>query len=328
MGRHAAATRRLFAALGLAAGLTCRLAGAQAPTDRTATAAALFDAAKEMMDKGNYADACPKLAESQALDPQVGTMLNLALCYESVGKIASACSAWREAATAAARKLRPDREELARQRADDTCSRAPQVTIRIAGQSERDRLLVTVNGAPIAHERWGLPTPLDPGEYELRATGEGLQPWTGTFRLDEQQTEVVVVPALTPMVPESASTPAAPNARSRSLGPAVWVAGGVGLAAIASSVVFGSAASVKMAASNDGHDCVGNNCNPSGAETRSRAVQDAEVSDVALGIGVGALATGVVLWVVSHRALHPASGSYVRPMVSQSAWSVAVGDAW
>jgi hypothetical protein len=331
MGLHAAATRRLLIPLGLSAGLTCRVAAAQAPADPVATAAALFDEAKEMMDKGNNADACPKLAESQALDPQVGTMLNLAACYESVNKFASACAVWREAAVAAARKMRPDREELARQRAEGTCPRAPQVTVQIAEQPERDRLQVTLNGAPVPMERWGLPTPIDPGDYEIRVTSEGTEPWTRTFRVAEQEASVLVVPALTPLAPEIAPTPIpppAPSGGSRSIGPAVWVAGGVGLAAIGFSAAFGAAALGKMASSSDGGDCVRNNCNPAGADARSRAKLDADVSDVTLAIGVGALATGAILWLVSPRTARPASGAYVQPAVSQSVWSVSVGNTW
>ncbi len=330
MGRHAAAARRFVAAFALAAEATGRLASAQGPPAAAPTAAALFDEAKGMMDQGNYAEACPKLAESEALDPQVGTLLNLALCYESTGKTASACSMWRVAADAAARKLHSDREALARERADGTCSRAPQVTVQIAEQPERDRMLVTINGTPLSPERWGQPTPLDPGDYELRASGEGVHPWTWKFRIDDEHLEVVVVPALTPIAAPVASqaAPPASRTRSRSFAPAVWVAGGVGLAAIGASAAFGSAALVEVAASRDGRNCVGNNCNATGASARARAASDAEISDVTLAVGVGAIVTSVILWAASPRASRPSSGAYVAPAVSLGAWSVAVGEVW
>ncbi|MEO8874495.1 MAG: hypothetical protein ABI461_02820, partial [Polyangiaceae bacterium] len=48
----------------------------------TAAAQALFSDARKLMNDGKYADACPKLEESENLDPGMGTMYNLGDCYE------------------------------------------------------------------------------------------------------------------------------------------------------------------------------------------------------------------------------------------------------
>jgi hypothetical protein len=334
MRRHIEDPRRIIAALwpvalaSLVTGTFCELASAQAP-DRAASAAALFDEAKAMMDRGNFAEACPKLAESESLDPQVGTMLNLALCYESTGKTASGCSTWRDAAAAAARKLQSDREELARERAAKVCSRAPQIALTVAPQSGRDRIEVTVDDAALPRERWGTPQPFDPGEHALRATGPGLQPWESTIVVDDLHSAVVVVPVLAQVSSSSSNAPpSAPDQRGARLRSGAWIAGAAGLAAIGVGSAFGVAAMASDGEANSGRNCVHDICNATGESDRQRAMNDAHLADVMFVVGAGGLATGVVLWLLGPHAPRPTSGVFVRPGLAGRAWSLSMGEAW
>src|SRR5882724_9354208 len=61
------------------------------------------------MAAGQTAEACPKYAESERLDPQLGTLLHLGECYAKLGKTASAWTSFKEAADLAAE--RKDRRE-------------------------------------------------------------------------------------------------------------------------------------------------------------------------------------------------------------------------
>ena len=94
-----------------------------------AAAQALFDQGRALMKAKNYSEACPKLAESQRLDPGIGTQFHLADCYENQGKLASAWAAFHEVASMAAASNQPDREKAAKARAARLEPRLPRLTM-------------------------------------------------------------------------------------------------------------------------------------------------------------------------------------------------------
>ena len=71
-----------------AAALCCVLPAASARGDvsleHKAASQTLFDEGRQLMARGQYEEACPKLAESQRLDPGIGTQYNFADCLEHV----------------------------------------------------------------------------------------------------------------------------------------------------------------------------------------------------------------------------------------------------
>jgi hypothetical protein len=77
----------LLVASGLSVGLSARVASAEDGADAT-RAAALFDEGRRLMATDDYGAACPKLAESQALDPRPDTALDLGLCYQRASQAA------------------------------------------------------------------------------------------------------------------------------------------------------------------------------------------------------------------------------------------------
>jgi hypothetical protein len=87
--------------------------------------------ARELMEVGNTAEACPKFAESLRLDPATGTLLGLAMCHERRGKLASTWGEYIEVQGRAERDGDADRRDFAEQRASELEPRLPTLAIEV-----------------------------------------------------------------------------------------------------------------------------------------------------------------------------------------------------
>lgn len=130
-----------------------------------ATAEALFTEGRRLFAEGNYAAACTKLEESNKADPALGTQLSLAMCYEKLGKTASAWATYMQVANASNSSGRNDRAQLAQSRAAALLPTLSKLTITApAGTSIR------VDGAAWSAAATGIATPVDPGSHTIDAT--------------------------------------------------------------------------------------------------------------------------------------------------------------
>jgi serine/threonine-protein kinase len=206
-----AGTRRVLGALGLALVVSLVAPGATADTSAAdkATAEALFSHARELMKEGRYAEACPKLAESQRLDAGVGTMLYLADCYEKAGLTASAWTEFVDAAAVAHTTGQTDREQKARARAAALEPRLNHLSISVVAGGEVPGLEVRGDGRPLDRALWGKAIPLDPGDHAVSATAPGKDPWSTKVHVDASDTvtRYVVVPKLVDSIPARPPAP-------------------------------------------------------------------------------------------------------------------------
>ncbi|WP_437283444.1 hypothetical protein WME90_23575 [Sorangium sp. So ce375] len=198
--------------LALAMFLVALLAGGGDARADTAAAQALFDAAKQLMAEGKYADACPKLEESQRLDPGIGTQFNLAACYEQLGRTASAWSMFLEVAGAAKAAGQLEREKVARQRAAALQPRLIRLTITAPADSPAD-LQVKRDGALVGRAQWGTPVPVDPGKHTVEASAAGRAPFARSVELTRAgASETLAVPPLAAGAPARDAAPPASGA--------------------------------------------------------------------------------------------------------------------
>jgi len=275
-----------------------KAAQAAAPGD-AAAAEALFEEGRALLEAGDAARACPKLAESHRLDPAPGALFALALCHEAEGRLATAWVEFKEVASRSYADHYPAREDAARKRAEAILPRLSYLTVRVDPRTAKlAGLTVLRNGVMLAPAAWSTGIPTDPGQFVISATAPGRLSWSTTVKIEgESERKVVDVPELVP-IPAPARAPTTPRAKGFVLTP-LRVAGiALGGTAVA-SFGLGAFSSVRAlnekAASND--DCTGNACGPDGTRDRLAAGEAADVATVAFIAGGALLGAGIALFV-------------------------------
>jgi serine/threonine-protein kinase len=286
----------------------------QAQASNNAAAQTLFDTARALMKKGNYAEACPKLEESQRLDPGSGTLLNLGVCYEHLGLTASAWTTFIDAAASAKAAGKADRMKSAQQHADALAPRLARITIRVTVDKIAG-LEVRRDGTIIRPAQWGTAIAADPGPHTIAVTAPGYNAWQTTVTLHDAKSETVTVPELAlapPVKSAKAAEPVKPKEGATAKGapaPAdsaetnpgqgqrtvALVAGGIGIVGVAVGTVFGFRS--KSAHDDAAAYCNGTECtDPRGVELSNKARTAGNVSTAAFILGSVGLAAAGVLW--------------------------------
>lgn len=264
------------------------LVWAESANERT-LAEALFREGRELMAAGDFAEACPKFAESQRLDPGGGTLLNLAVCHEKQGKLATAWAEFQEALTQARSDAREDRVVLAQERIQVLEPQLARVTVSVEASSI-EGLSVTVNGTPLGAPAWGVPMPVDAGDVRVLASAKGREPFEKLVSIADGEEIEVTVPMLTEA--ESASDQAEKGVRGSSerSNTSAYVFGGVGLAALGVGSYFGIRALQEHGRAEDS-GCDSQCTTRAGRRAEENAVFNGWLSTV--GIGAGLAAVGV-----------------------------------
>ena len=280
-----------------------------AHADNSVAAEALFEQARTLMGEGKYAAACPKLVQSEQLDPGVGTLLNLGQCYQANGQVASAWSTYREAAAAARSAGQGEREADAREKSNALEPKLGKLAFTFA--SPEPTAEVFVDNAPIPSELWQSGVPIDAGAHRVRVQAPGKQPALGEVTTKDGELGSYAVPALValpaPLVspsspPGVATAQNAPRSSKRET--AAWLLGGFGILSLGTAGFFGLYA--ESASSDSNADCSSKNvCTSRGIQLRSQASSRATVSTIATGVGLGALAGAAVLLLTTPKAEAP-----------------------
>ncbi|HTV22868.1 MAG TPA: hypothetical protein VMG12_29460 [Polyangiaceae bacterium] len=305
--------RRLPVAAALAVSAACFIAvpaAAQVSTEDRVAAESLFTDARRLMQSGDYAKACPKLEASRRLEAALGTTLNLADCYEKMGRTASAWAEFKGAAAEAQKAGDSVRKTTALERAAALEPKLSRLQINLADPS----VSVLRNGDALSAAVLGSAIPVDPGSYRIEAQAPGKLSWTKEVVVRGAGAVVKVdVPALeddaSAAVAEPSATPSEPAPLTDASPPMTvehgtertwaWVLGGVGVASVAAGATFGLLASSNWSKAKDGCSDYPFDCDDDAVSQADDASTQATVATVAFVVGAAAIGTSVVLFATS-----------------------------
>lgn len=324
---------------------------AQSSADKTLAVAA-YDEADRLMKESKFAEACPKYAESQRLDPQLGTLLHLADCHERNGQIASAWAEWREAAELAA--MRGDsRQKIAQERSAVLEPKLPRIAVLVPKPSEVAGLEVRRDGQPVGKAMWGSGMPVDPGTHEVQATAPGRKRWSTKVPAKPGETSRVEIPVLEaePAAPLPSASAASPAATTATVGPiasadasaspkpgvltqkniGIGVAG-LGVVSLALAAYFSVQRSNKIAERGDvcptGVGCTHDDVVRNDALTQE-ARSAATAAAVTFIVGGVAVAGGLALFFTARPQSRKTSGAvWLSPSVGTSGMGLSAAGRW
>jgi hypothetical protein len=289
----------------LAATLTASsLAIAAEPTaEERAMAETLFFTGRGLMEAERYVEACQKFTESYRLAPAAGTLLNLAVCHEKEGKLASAWAEFKQALSEAKKMGRADREELATERLAVIEPELPYLAIEVPAAVRVAGLEILRNGSPILSGGWSTELPVDPGVVVIVARAPGHRPRTTKVTIERQQHLQVTIEPLEALPPPPPA-PVADRPGWSSQRTAGFALIGAGVVSLGVGGFFGVRAANAKSESDDACPVVDGErrCSAFGAERMTDARRDAWISNVGVGIGVLSLAFGAYMFVRGGRS--------------------------
>lgn len=227
----------LSAALGALGALAPAAAQAQSAGAQAET---LFRQGKDLMARGQIAEACAAFDASQKLDPTIATLLNQAACREKNEQLATAWGLFleaerqtRTATDAATQQL----HQVAATKAIKLEPRLSTLTVTVPDPNRVPGLQVLRSGEPIDPGAWNRALPVDGGTYQITARAPGNAEWSSTITVgNEHDVKTIEIPrlkaaALDELPVHTADGDAAPRARSKVVplvvgGAAVALAGG------------------------------------------------------------------------------------------------------
>jgi hypothetical protein len=228
-------------------------------------------------------------------------VLNLADCYEKLGRTASAWAEFRGAASAAHSVGSKDREQLAVDRAKALEQRLSYLTITTASPLTPGAQVIR-DGSAIEPAVIGTPIPIDPGKHDIEVVAAGKRKWAVAIDVGVTASRVTVsVPDLAdaslasrgPAIPAPAADPGKYGGAQRGVGIGVGVVGVMGAAA---GTVFGLKAGSDWTAAKSHCRSYPQGCDTVAVNLSQDARSAGNTATVAFVVGAVGLAGGALIY--------------------------------
>ncbi len=287
----------------------------------TAMAEALFKEGKKLLAEKKVPEACRKFESSYRIDPAPGTLLNLAMCHEEEGKLATAWGEFLESMQLAKKSNRPDRLKIAKEHISAIEPRLPRFVVVVPEGATQMGLVVEMDGVPLEEGAWGTAIPIDLGEHKAVVKAAKHKSWEKTFVVENGKVATVVVPKL-----ERIPDPVPPDPGGRWKKPLGFTALGVGTVLVGIGGYFGvRALSLGGEVAAKCEDLV---CDEATWQSIEEGRRAATASNVLIGVGMAAAAAGTFFLVTAPKSPSepsPTAGAFVRVSFSLNRQTIGIG---
>jgi hypothetical protein len=274
--------------------------GAATPVQRE-QAQARFLRGKDLKNKQKLDEAIVEFRASLDIVASPNTRLELARCLRDKGRLVEAYVELGRTAVEAKELLAQDTRYAKASVAANAERQALEpslgfVTITI--QNASDATTVTVAGEEIRRAAWSEPVPLMPGTTEIAVASPGHAAVKRSVTVAARERTSVTIDASSGEA-ERVAAPAPPvdtGGDHSSLRPFAYVAGGIGVAGLVTSVIAGSMA---QSTYNDLEKACHGPCTTDHSSDISSGKTKEAIANVGLALGIVGVAAGVVLYVVS-----------------------------
>lgn len=286
--------------------VVCALASIASANTPQQQADKLFGEGRQLLTvKKDAKGACEKFEAAIQLDASAtGTMLNLGLCYEMLGKFAKSIYWFRKAQAAAAEAHLAEYESAAKDHTITISPKVPSVKLEPSEASAQIR----IDGQVVAPTEYGK-TEVDPGPHEIVGTAPGKKKVVEHIDLKEGETKTI------PFAFNEAAVAVYVD-RGKGRRRAAIILGGVGIAAMAFSGIY---------------SYIGKGDWDSAKNPKEQDDIAARVRYVGTGsfiLGAGALVAGGILYFTAPDKEKVSDGTAFAPTISKNGVGFAFGGSF